>query len=523
MQSTTTVPFPSLDPRTGEERRRFLDATPDELGKALAAAARSFTVWGDFDPALRVTVLRGISEELSARRDQLTATAAAETGLTGQRLAGEIERTRLQLIQFAELLENGGHFDAVIDPATPDRPDVRRVDVPLGPVAVFAASNFPFAFGVAGTDTAAALAAGCPVVVKGHPSHPETSELIAAAVHTALAAAGAPDGVFHLLQGSGLGIARALVTAPGITAVAFTGSLTGGRALFDLAASRPRPIPVYAEMGSLNPVFLLPGALADAAVRLADAFVESLTASNGQLCTKPGVTFVPRGESGDRFVARAVDRAGEYPPGTMLNRPMWRHLVAGAAELADRPGVTVLAGGSAPDGEGSSFPASLVETGLDTFLTDPALAEERFGPFGVLVRYDTPGDLVRAVASLDGHLTATVHLGPGDEDDGRRLAAGLTGKVGRLVWNGWPTGVAVTDAMHHGGPYPASTSAAHTSVGTGGIARFLRPVAFQNSPQSQLPAPLRDSNPLGITRRVAGALTTESITGTTTTEGRAHA
>ncbi|GGN47207.1 aldehyde dehydrogenase (NADP(+)) [Streptomyces fuscichromogenes] len=492
------------------------------LDKALSAATRSFAQWGGFAPGLRVAVLRGLSEELAARRCELVATAATETGLGGQRLAGEVERTRLQLAQFARFIEDGGHFDAVIDPATDARPDVRRVNVPLGPVAVFAASNFPFAFGVAGTDTAAALAAGCPVIVKGHPSQPETARLVAAAVHAALTAAGAPAGAFQLLPESGLDTGRALVRAPEITAVAFTGSLTGGRALFDLAAARPRPIPVYAEMGSLNPVFLLPGAVMDAPEDLADAYVESLTASNGQLCTKPGVTFLPQGEPGDRFVARAVRQVEKREPDAVLNGSIWQRLVTGTAELADRPGVTVLAGCSAPDGAGRRFPVSLVQAALDTFLTDPALTEERFGPFGVIVRYDTQRALT-AVASLDGHLTATIHLGTGDEDDARRLAADLTGKVGRLVWNGWPTGVAVTDAMHHGGPYPASTSAAHTSVGTHAIARFLRPVAFQNSPQSQLPAPLQDANPMGIPRRVAGRTTAEAIGPTTTnTEGRAR-
>ncbi|MEU9347005.1 aldehyde dehydrogenase (NADP(+)) [Streptomyces sp. NPDC048278] len=495
--------------------------SPPSLDEALSAASRSFAEWGGFAPGPRVAVLRGISEELAARRGSLVATAAAETGLGEQRLAGEIERTRLQLAQFARFIEEGGHFDAVIDPATEARPDVRRVNVPLGPVAVFAASNFPFAFGVAGTDTAAALAAGCPVIAKGHPSQPGTARLVAEAVHAALTACGAPAGVFHLLPESGLDIGRALVLAPGIMAVAFTGSLAGGRALFDLAASRPHPIPVYAEMGSLNPVLLLPGAVTDAAEDLADAYVASLTASNGQLCTKPGVTFVPRGAAGDRFVARAVRQVVGREPAAVLNGSMWQRLVAGTAELAARPGVTVLAGCDAPGGAGHVFPVSLVEASLGTFLADPALTEERFGPFGVIVRYGTPRDLGAAVAALDGHLTATIHLGAGDQDDAQHLAADLTAKVGRLVWNDWPTGVAVTDAMHHGGPYPASTSAAHTSVGTHAVVRFQRPVAFQNSPDEQLPDPLRDTNPLGIPRTVAGRTTTEAIgPRTTDPEGR---
>ncbi|SEH03241.1 Acyl-CoA reductase [Nonomuraea solani] len=509
--------FSSIDPRTGAERRRFTDATPADLAKALSGAAAAFPAWSGFDPAPRAALLRRIADDLIARRAELVAVAEAETGLPLPRLTGEVERTAFQLTQFAHMIERGGHLGAVIDPATTAAPDVRRVNVPLGPVAVFAASNFPFAFSVAGTDTAAALAAGCPVIVKGHPSHPETAELTAAIVHGAVAATGAPDGVFHLLQASGLGLARDLVTAPEIAAVAFTGSPSGGRAIFDLAAARPRPIPVYAEMGSLNPVFILPGALGD---DLADAFIDSLTSSNGQLCTKPGVVFVPLGEAGDRFVARAAERVEARPPGVMLNEPMWRRLAEGVAEVAGRPGVHLVAGGGTPHGEGTAnpgegfrSPAGLVETDVATYLSDPVLGEERFGPFGVVVRYGEPGDLPEAARSFDGHLTATIHLGAAD--DGHQLATELTTelttRVGRLVWNGWPTGVAVTDAMHHGGPYPATTNAATTSVGTNGIFRFLRPVAYQNTPQSHLPPPLRDANPLRVTRTVAGVPTLEPI------------
>ncbi|MGN9842598.1 aldehyde dehydrogenase family protein [Nonomuraea sp. H19] len=511
--------FSSIDPRTGAERRRFLDATTADLDKALAGAAEAFPGWGGFDPAPRVALLRRIAEELTARRAELVEFAEAETGLPEPRLSGEVARTVFQLTQFARLIERGDHFDAVIDPATAATPDIRRVNVPIGPVAVFAASNFPFAFSVAGTDTAAALAAGCPVIVKGHPSHPETAELVASLVRSAIAATGAPSGVFHLLQESGLEVARKLVTAPEIAAVAFTGSLAGGRAIFDLAAARPRPIPVYAEMGSLNPVFLLPGALAGDPEGLADGYTDSLTTANGQLCTKPGVLFVPAGEAGDRFVARAAQRLRDHPPGVMLNASMWERLADGVAETVARPDVRLLAGGTVLDGTGGalpdgawfSFPASLVETDLITFLADPALREERFGPFGVVVRYDEPGELTVAASSLDGHLTGTIHLGTDDTETARRLAGELAARVGRLVWNGWPTGVAVTDAMHHGGPYPATTNAAATSVGTNGIGRFLRPVAYQNSPQDLLPLPLRDANPLRVRRKVAGEVGTEAI------------
>ncbi|MFI7700523.1 aldehyde dehydrogenase family protein [Nonomuraea sp. NPDC049480] len=501
--------FSSIDPRTGAERRRFPGATPADLDRALAGAAAAFPDWSGFDPAPRVALLRRIAEELTARRGELVAVAEAETGLPEPRLGGEVDRTALQLAQFARMIERGDHFDAVIDPETPVAPDVRRVNVPLGPVAVFAAGNFPFAFSVAGTDTAAALAAGCPVIVKGHPSHPETAELVASLVRSAVAATGAPSGVFHLLQMSDLDVARKLVYAPEITAVAFTGSPAAGRAIFDLAAARPRPIPVYAEMGSLNPVFVLPGSLATAPESLADGYTDSLTSSNGQLCTKPGVIFVPIGEAGDRFVARAAERLDGRPPGIMLNASMRDRLAAGAAEVAARPGVHLLAGGTAPDGTGFSFPASLVEADLSTFLADPVLSEERFGPFGVVVRYGDPAELT--ATAFDGHLTGTIHCGAGDGETARRLAGELTAKAGRVVWNGWPTGVAVTDAMHHGGPYPATTNAAATSVGTNGIARFLRPVAYQNSPQDQLPPPLSDANPLRIRRKVAGETTAEAI------------
>jgi NADP-dependent aldehyde dehydrogenase len=378
------------------------------------------------------------------------------------------------------------------------RPDLRRVLRPLGPAAVFAASNFPFAFSVAGGDTAAAIAAGCPVVVKAHPAHPDLSRAVAGRVRTALGDAGAPLGAFALVEGLETG--RALVTDPRLTVATFTGSLRGGRALFDLAAARPVPIPFYGELGSVNPVFVTAAAARVRGAEIAEQFVGSMTLGVGQFCTKPGVLFVPEGSGMEERVAEVVLRA---PTGPMLDEAIREGFFAGLEPLDQRADVELLAG----DPARADVPTPVLYATDVAALTGSAddLLQEHFGPAALLVRYSTPDQLVRAARALDGQLTATVHGEDADRaDDIAALLDVLVTKAGRVLWNGWPTGVSVTYAQQHGGPYPATTAPHFTSVGTASIARFLRPVAYQGVPDRLLPPSLREGNPWGIPRTVDG-------------------
>jgi NADP-dependent aldehyde dehydrogenase len=412
---------------------------------------------------------------------------------------------------FGNLVREGSWVDARIDRAMPERtplprPDIRRMLMPIGPVAVFGASNFPLAFSVAGGDTASALAAGCPVVVKAHPAHPATSEYAARAVVAAVTAAGMPPGVFSLLHSTRHDIARALVQHPLTKAVGFTGSLKAGRALFDAAAARPDPIPVYAEMGSVNPVFLLPGALAARAEAIADGLTSSVTLGVGQFCTSPGLVFVSGDAGFDRFARRMVDLMRDVPPGTMLSPGIFAAYEAGVDRLSALAG-TYTVRSSAVCTSPSQARASLFQTTADIFLQHPELGEEVFGPSTVVVRCGTPAEMEAVARRLDGQLTATLHGTPADFAEHASLVSILAEKAGRLICNGFPTGVEVCASMHHGGPYPATTDARSTSVGTAAIYRFARPVAYQNFPESSLPVELRDANPRAIWRLVDGELT----------------
>jgi acyl-CoA reductase-like NAD-dependent aldehyde dehydrogenase len=429
------------------------------------------------------------------------------------RRAGRRARTTGQLRFFADIVAEGSYAEAVIDPADPDagRPDVRRVLVPLGPVGVFGASNFPFAFSVAGGDTAAALAARCPVVYKAHPSHPGTDELAARALTAAVAEVGAPPGTFSLIQGTSNEVGEALTLAPEIRAIGFTGSLRAGRALHELGATRDEPIPVYAEMGSLNPVFVTRGALRDRGEEIAEGLVGSMTMGTGQFCTKPGLVFVPTGEAGDRFVAAVGDRLAERGDGPLLNERIRDAFTAQLAATSDLDGVEAVVAGASGDEGGFRCAPSLLTVDAATFTAEPALSEEHFGPVSIIVRHD-PAEAVELAAGLDGSLTATIHAQPDEHDEVRALQATLAEVAGRIVHDGYPTGVAVTYAMHHGGPYPATTTDLHTSVGATAIRRFLRPVAFQDTPDDLLPEALRDDNPRGIVRLVDGALTRDAVT-----------
>jgi 2,5-dioxopentanoate dehydrogenase len=506
------------NPATGEALMpRFCEATAAEVDRAARAAEAAFVAYGRTPPAGRARFLRAIGERVVGLGDALLARAQAETGLPLPRLQSERGRTVSQLAMFAALVEEGSWVDARIDRALPERqplpkPDLRRMLVPLGPVAVFGSSNFPLAFSVAGGDTAAALAAGCPVVVKAHPAHPGTSELMARAVLDAARETGMPDGVFSMVHGASHEVGLALVTHPAIRAVGFTGSLRGGRALFDAASRRPEPIPVFAEMGSSNPVFLLPGALAARGEEIAKGLAASVTLGCGQFCTNPGLGVLLRSPEGEAFQAMLAAQLGQAPAGTLVHAAIKQAYDADLAAAASVPGVmlAVRSAGRASNPATEAQPALLVAD-AEAFAAAPRLAGEIYGPSTLLVRCGSRDDLLALARSLHGHLTATVHGTEADLAEHAELLAILRDKVGRIVLNGFPTGVEVCPSMQHGGPYPATTDARSTSVGTGAILRFARPVAYQAFPDALLPEELRDANPRGLWRLVDGVLTRDPL------------
>lgn len=507
----------SVNPRTGSAGTWTVEeATPADVARAAERAAAAFAAWRDTPAAGRALLLRVAADRLEAARSAIVETADFETGLGDARLNGELNRTTGQLRAFANLVEAGSYVEAVIstgDPrATPPRPDVRRTLVALGPVGVFTPSNFPLAFGVAGGDTASALAAGCPVIAKGHPSHPHTSARCAHAVSEAVSAVGAPEAVFALVQSRAPEVSRALVEAPEMAAIGFTGSQPVGRTLCDLAAARPHPIPFYGELGSLNPVFVSPSALATRSEAIADGFAASMTLGCGQFCTKPGLLFVPAGAAGDRFVDRVVDRLRGREPGVLLNAGLQTSLGSKVARTGRVAGVQEATGNRDAAGQGFGATPRLFVTDEATFFARPELADEHFGPVAIVIRCDAER-MAEAAAKLDGQLTATLHAESSETAWAGAMLLALADKAGRLIWNGYPTGVAVVPAMQHGGPYPSSTSVLHTSVGAMAIRRFLRPVAYQNVPDALLPPALQDANPLGIERQ----LTTGSFQLTTST------
>lgn len=447
--------------------------------------------------------LRAIADRLDQHSAELVEIGVRETRLPAARLTGEVARTTAQLRMFAEVVLEGGYLEAVIDhadpSATPPSPDLRRMLIPLGPVAVFSASNFPFAFSVAGGDTASALAAGCPVIVKAHSGHLDLSVRSAELVQLALADAGAPEGLFSLVIGREAG--NALVADPNITAVGFTGSVSGGRALFDIAVGRPDPIPFFGELGSVNPVVLTRRAVERRADALAEGLTGSFTLGVGQFCTKPGVVFVPAGAGFEDRVATAVAAASGGP---LLTDRIADAFPDGLAALAADPSVRVLAGTVEQQGAGADAQPVVFATTAEAARADPGtLLEECFGPTTLLVAYSSDAELLDTLRAVPGSLTATVHSEA--EDDLTGLVDVVGRRAGRIVFDGWPTGVAVTWSQHHGGPWPATTSQ-HTSVGATAVRRFLRPVAFQNAPERVLPDALREENPLGIPRRVDGVL-----------------
>jgi alpha-ketoglutaric semialdehyde dehydrogenase len=511
------APIQAINPATGERLDPvYHSASSIEVDQTAQLASQAFPVYAELSGKAKGVFLRSIADGLDAIQQQLADRAHLETALPMPRLLGEVTRTTGQMRTFATLIEEGTWVEARIDTALPDRkplprPNLRSLLRPLGPVVVVGPSNFPLAFSVAGGDTASALAAGCPVIVKAHPAHPGTSELAAEVIQRAVVAAGLPEGVFSMLFDSGIEAGIALVRHPLVQALAFTGSLRAGRALMDLAAARPRPIPCFTEMASCNPVFILPGALKNGAESLAQGLFNSVTLGAGQMCTKPGIVLLPQQPETSAFTGKLSELVSQAQPFTLLTPGIAREY----ARLSSHRATQAALEAQTPEpGAALASPANalLFSTTLDEFLAHPDLSEEIFGPDTLLVQCQSPDEYLRAAEALDGHLTATVL---GTEEDlavHPELIAILEQKAGRLIFNGFPTGVEVAHAMVHGGPYPATSDSRFTSVGTAAIYRFARPVCFQNFPDARLPEELQAANPLGILRLIDGVPTREPLT-----------
>lgn len=502
------APFHALHATTGQTLEpAYLTVSAADLDRAVTLSASAFGPYRALPRSRRAEFLRAIAAKVEALGDGLLERVMAESALLPARVRGERDRTCMQLRFFAGIVEEGSWVDARVDTAEPERkpapkPDVRSMLRPVGPVAVFCAANFPLAFSVAGGDTASALAAGNPVVVNAHFAHPGTAEMMGTAIRDAAEATGMPEGVFSLLFGSGHETGQRLVTHPGIQAVAFTGSRRGGMALYHLAQARPQPIPFYAEMGSINAVFLLPGALQQAAAAAAGLHA-SINLAVGQYCTSPGVLVVPRVPQGDAFASALAASMREAQPAPMLHAGILENYRRRVAARAQDARVRALA--YAETGPGAA--PALFEVDAGAFLETPELAEEVFGPSSLVVRCDGGADALRVAESLEGNLTASVWIGPGDEAAAAELVAVLQTKVGRIIFNGVPTGLEVCQAMVHGGPFPATSDGRSTSVGGRAIERFARLVCFQDAPDALLPEELRAGNPAGIWRMVNGERT----------------
>lgn len=506
--STGGEMFTAFNPETGEAvEPDFHSATQEELDRAASLADAARIPYGNLPGKTRAIFLRKIADNIEALGDTLIQRASLETALPNQRFVGERARTCGQLRMFADLLDEGSWVDARVDHAIPERqpvpkPDVRSMLRPLGPVAVFCASNFPLAYSVAGGDTASALAAGCPVIVIAHTAHPGTAELVGTALSDAAKSTDMPEGVFSLLFASGYEIGQALVKHPSIKAVGFTGSRRGGRALMDIAAARPEPIPVYTEMSSVNPTFFLPGAIEQRGENLVTGLHASVTGGAGQFCTKPGLVFLPESAASPGFISDFKSQISNTPSSPLLTGGIQESYNAGSEKRAGE--VTEHFEKEASRLPGFAVNPSVFETTAIDFLKTPDLNEEIFGPTTLLIKSQSKEDLLEIARSLEGQLTASVH---GTEEDLREYADLihiLETKVGRLIFNGFSTGVEVCPSMVHGGPYPATSDSRSTAVGTRAITRFARLVCFQNFPDSALPDELKESNPLGLWRMIDG-------------------
>lgn len=503
--------FMAVNPATGKPiGPSFSEAGLAEVSRACGLAAAAFDAYRVTSLSARAQFLETIAENILGLGDELLQRAAEETGLPPGRMISERARTVSQLQLFAAVVRDGGWLDARIDPAEPGRKPLPRADLRLrnigiGPVAVFGASNFPLAFSVAGGDTASALAAGCPVVVKAHPAHPGTSALVGKAVQAAAKSCDMPAGVFSLLFGTGTELGAALVADPAIKAVGFTGSRGGGLALMRIASARHEPIPVHAEMSSINPVILLPGALAARAREIAEGFVASLSLGAGQFCTNPGLLIAEDGPGLEDFVQAVRVALAAVPAATMLTSGIFKAYEHGMQRLASHPAIKAVAQGQHGAGPNQGR-AVLFATGAEAFLNDPTLSDEVFGASSLLVRCSDRNSLLQVLDALEGQLTITLQMDESDLPTARDLLPRLERRAGRILANDWPTGVEVCHAMVHGGPFPATSDSRTTSVGTLAIRRFLRPVCYQNLPSALLPSALQDGNPLSIPRLLDGAI-----------------
>lgn len=503
--------FYAVNPSTGEKMDpAFTEATSREIDSGIQQASAAFQEYRTKSGLERAEFLEAIASEILSIGEDLITRCMEETGLPETRLVGERGRTVNQLKLFAGLLREGSWVEARIDTADPDRKPLPRQDIrsmlrAIGPVAVFGASNFPFAFSVAGGDTASALAAGCTVVVKGHPAHPGTSEMVGLAIQRAVEKCDMPIGTFSMLNGTSVDIGLGMVEHPLIKAVGFTGSFQGGKALFDAAARRSEPIPVFAEMGSSNPVFILPGALAQRKEAIAQGLSASVNLGVGQFCTNPGLVFLHASEDAESFKKALAGHIEQSAAGVMLSPGISKNYHSGLEKASAIPGVEILAKGQAA-GSSCHGTSHLLYATAQSFLNEPALQEEVFGPSTLLIT-GQQDELLEAAKSLHGHLTVSIHGTEEDLVESRDLVAILEQKAGRLIINDYPTGVEVCHSMVHGGPYPATTDSRSTSVGTGAIKRFVRPVCYQSFPSVLLPDELKQDNPLNIWRLVDGATT----------------
>lgn len=486
----------------------FKDATTQEVDQALKTAQEAFLTYKNFDGKRKGEFLRAIANEIEALGDTLVKTAMEETNLPEARIISERGRTTGHCRMFADYVEEGSYVDARIDTALPDRqplprPDIRKMSVPVGPIVVFGAANFPLAYSTAGGDTASALAAGCPVIVKAHPAHAKTSSLVAEAIFKAMLNTGMPKGVFQHLHGTGFEAGKALVQHPLTKGVGFTGSLTGGKALFDLANARPEPIPVFAEMSSVNPVILLPESLKRDADKTAEKLVGSITLGVGQFCTNPGLIFAVEGEGLDKFIAELEKRITGVAPAKMLHQGIADNYHKRLTEATSQSGVNVIAKSSA-EGDSTQGRSLIASVDASEVFKNPKLAEEVFGPFSLIVRCKDVQILNAVVNTTHGQLTASVIGDEAEIAQHKDMINILVEKAGRLIINGVPTGVEVCAAQQHGGPFPSTTDSRFGAVGTDAIKRFIRPVAFQSFPESLLPEELKTSNPRNIWRLFNG-------------------
>lgn len=501
----TNMTFAAVNPATQQHLTGdFPLHQPTDVDSAVNAASDIAEQFRCTTPKQRALLLNTIADCLEAQRDNIVSRAQLESALPEARLNGELTRTTTQLHLFADVVSQGQWQDVIFDTPQPERtplakPDIRRHNIALGPVAVFGASNFPLAFSTAGGDTASALAAGCPVVVKGHPAHPGTSDIVATCFANALERCQLPQSVFRLLQGTGNELGQALVQHPSIKAVGFTGSIKGGRALFDLAQSRPEPIPFYGELGAANPAFIFPNKMNTDHKVLAEQFVQSMTLGCGQFCTKPGVLFVVKSDSSDFFLSSVRKNIQAQQGHVLLTDGIKQQYQYQTNQRGTSDGIHCVK--SDPE---SGVASCLFETTSQVWRDNPQWQEEIFGPQSVVVVCDSIEDMIELSHHLEGSLTATLHANEQDYGSAKQLLPQLEAIAGRIVFNGWPTGVEVSHAMVHGGPYPASTMPASTSVGTQAIKRWLRPVAYQSLPDELLPDALKQSNPLSVTRSIDG-------------------